>query len=197
VSVSRTLVPRLALLVFVAGAAVSLAALQAPPPPTEPVRSAADPTPAATLPDTLEFEVEYAGVGAEGVDLLWRGFVRGPVPGQLTLRMEYAGNDLDRAMPVWPVNAMLFFSADDYRSSFIAELAGSVSWRSREMRLTGMVTDGRPLDAGVEQRVRLHRPGLSGDATLVFLPRLAMRARFETGSRTLPHVPYHHPSQEN
>ena len=196
-SVSRTLVRRLALLVLVAGAAVSFAALHASAPGAERVRAAADSSLAATLPDTLEFAVEYAGLGAEGVDLVWRGFVRGPVPGQLTLRMEYAGSDADRAMPVWPVNAMLFFSADDYRSSFIAELAGSMSWRSREMRLTGMVTDGRPLDAGIEQRVRLHRPGLSGNATLVFLPRLAMRARFATGARALPHVPHHTLSQED
>jgi hypothetical protein len=111
--------------------------------------------------------------------------------------MEYAGSDLDRAMPVWPVNAMVFFSADDFRSSFIAELAGSMSWRSREMRLTGMVTDGRPLDAGVEQRVRLQQAGLSGTATLIFLPRLATRARFAAGSRTVPHVTNYHLTQEH
>jgi hypothetical protein len=197
VSASRTFVPRFALLVLVAGAAVSFAALHASAPEAEPVRPATVSAAAATLPDTLRFEVEYAGVGAEGVDLIWRGSVGGPVPGLVTLRMEYAGSDLDRAMPVWPVNAMVFFSADDFRSSFIAELAGSMSWRSREMRLTGIVTDGRPLDAGIEQRVRLQQSGRSGTATLVFLPRLATRARLAAGPRTVPYVTNYHLTQEH
>jgi hypothetical protein len=80
-------------------------------------------------------------------------------------------------MPIWPVNAWLLFSADDYRSSFCAELSGSMNWRSGEMRVTGLVSDGPPRDVPIEQRIHLRRPGLSGTATVYFLPRMTLRAR--------------------
>src|SRR5262245_19020901 len=98
--------------------------------------------PAATLADSFAFEVEYGGVGAGRVDQVWRGRVTGPTPGAVTIRVEYAGAPADRSMPVWPVNAWLFFSADDLRSSFAAELSGSMNWGSGELRVTGLVSDG-------------------------------------------------------
>jgi len=110
------------------------------------------------LPDSFAFDVEYAGLGVEGVDQVWRGKVTGPTPGSVTVRVEYAGAPADRGMPVWPVNAWLFFSADDLRSSFAAELSGSMDRRSRELRVTGLVSDGIRQDTVVEQRIRLHRP---------------------------------------
>jgi hypothetical protein len=128
----------------------------------------------AALPDTLAFDVEYAGIGAEGVDLIWRGIAAGPVPGMVTIRLEYAGAAEERAMPVWPVNVWLFYCADDYRRSFAAELSGSMNWRTGEMHVTGLVSAGRSLDVPLDQHVRLRRPGLAGRATLVFLPRVAL-----------------------
>jgi hypothetical protein len=127
------------------------------------------------LPDTLAFPVEYAGVGAEGVAMIWRGRLSGPVGGLVTIRMEYAGAAPDRRMPIWPVNAWLFFSADDYRSSFAAELSGSMNWRTGEMRVTGLVSDGDRIDAPLEQRMRVRQPGLAGTATVLFLSRLVLR----------------------
>lgn len=129
---------------------------------------------AAGLPDTLAFDVEYAGIGAEGLDLIWRGRADGPVPGQVTVRVEYAGAAADRPMPVWPVNAWLFYSADDFVSSFAAELSGSLNWRSGQLHVTGIVSDGIRLDLPLEQRIHLRRPGLGGRATVVFLPRLTL-----------------------
>jgi hypothetical protein len=127
---------------------------------------------AAVFPDSISFDVQYAGIGAEGVDLVWRGRILDEVPGLVTLRMEYAGPAADRTMPIWPVNAWLFFSADDYRSSFAAELSGSMNWRTGEMRLTGMVSDGAQVGTSIEQHVRLQRPGSNGSATVRFIPRL-------------------------
>jgi hypothetical protein len=127
------------------------------------------------LPDSIGFELEYAGLGAEGVDLVWRGRVAGPVPGLVTIRMEYAGGNDDRRMPIWPVNAWLLFSADDYRSSFCAELSGSMNWHSRVMRVTGLVSDGAARGVPIEQRVYLRRSGLGGTATVHFLPWIALR----------------------
>jgi hypothetical protein len=144
-----------------------------PAPVTPP--PAAPSLPPAALPDSIGFEVEYAGVGAEGVDLVWRARVAGPVPGEATIRMQYAGGDDDRRMPIWPVNAWLLFSADDYRSSFCAELSGSMNWRSREMRVTGLISDGASRGVPMEQRVYLRRSGLGGTATVRFLPWIALR----------------------
>ena len=158
------------LVALVAIAMLSVAALGAGMVRTPPAGARA----ALALPDTLAFDVEYDGIGSQGVDLIWRGLAAGPVPAQVTMRMEYAGGQADRAMPVWPVNVWLFFCADDYRSSFAAELSGSINWRNGEMRVIGLVSDGVRVDASLEQRVLLRRPGLSGFATLVFLPRVAL-----------------------
>jgi hypothetical protein len=175
VPASRTTTRRLTLLALVAAATLGVAALGAEMVRTVPAARTASRS-AAAVPDSLAFEVEYSGIGAEGVDLIWRGVAQGPVPGQVTIRMEYAGGEDERAMPVWPVNVRLFFSADDYRSSFAAELSGSMNWRKGEMRVTGLVSDGVWLDVPLDQRVLLRRPGLSGTATLVFLPRVALGA---------------------
>ena len=126
------------------------------------------------LPDTLAFEVEYVGIGAEGVDLVWRGRVEGAAPAQATIRMEYAGGADDRAMPLWPVNVWLFYAADDYQRSFAAELSGSMNWGTGELRVSGLVSDGLRTNVPLEQRIQLHRPGLTGAVTVVFLPRVAL-----------------------
>jgi hypothetical protein len=135
----------------------------------------ASPVP-ADLPDSLEFEVYYAGIGREGVDLVWRGLVRGGggAAGQVIVRMEYAGPPAERRMPIWPVNAWLFFSADDYRSSFAAELSGSMNWRTGDMRVTGLVSDGVRIGTPMEQRMRVEQPGLAGRVMVRFFSRLAL-----------------------
>jgi hypothetical protein len=174
VTASRSTSRRIALLVLGAGVTLSVAALAAGAGRAIPAATAIVRPAPARLPDTLAFEVEYAGIGAEGVDLIWRGQAAGSVPGRVTIRMEYAGGSEDRAMPVWPVNVCLFYSADDYRSSFAAELSGSMNWRTGELRVSGLVSDGLQTDVPLEQRLQLHRPGLSGAVTVVFLPRIAL-----------------------
>jgi hypothetical protein len=141
----------------------------------EPGRQAQVPTPATeALPDTLAFEVRYGGIAAEGGNMLWRAQTDGPMGGLVTIRMEYAGDPADRRMPTWPVNVWLIFSADDPRGSFAAELSGTMSWRSGEMRVAGLVSDGARRDAAVEQRMRVMRPELNGTGTVVFYRRISM-----------------------
>lgn len=125
------------------------------------------------LPDTLAFEVGYAGIGAEGVDLIWRGVVSGALAGRVTIRMEYAGPAAERRMPIWPVNAWLFYSADDLRGSFAAELSGSMNWRTGEMRVTGLVSNGAGVGTPLEQRMRVEQPELAGRASVRFFRRMA------------------------
>ena len=140
------------------------------------VRAAAAPVP-VELPDSLAFQVMYQGVGAEGVDLVWRGPARGPVPAQVTIRVEYAGPPGDRGRPVWPVNAWLFYSADDLRASFAAELSGSMDWRTGEMRVTGLVSDGRRIGLPVEQRMHVRQPELTAQVRVAFLSHVATSGR--------------------
>jgi hypothetical protein len=122
------------------------------------------------LPDSLVLAMSYGGVGAEGVDLIWRGATAAPLAGQATVRMAYAGAPDDRTMPIWPVTALLFFSADDYRSSFIAELSGTMDWQRGEMRVAGLVTDGTVVNTRVEQVLRLRDGKENGSLTLRFIP---------------------------
>ena len=163
---------RAAVLLIVLGAVSGAAAIRggANEPAVPPV------TIAVAQPESLAFDVEYGGIGAEGIDQIWRGNVEGELPGVVTIRVAYAGAPADRKMPVWPVNAWLFFSADDLVSSFVAELSGSMDWTSGDLRVTGLVSDGRRRDAPVEQHIRLLRPGLGGTAIVRFPPRLAMHA---------------------
>jgi hypothetical protein len=144
--------------------------------PRRPVQVLAPAGPEA-LPDTLAFEVRYGGIGAEGGNLLWQAQTDGPIAGLVTIRMEYAGDPADRRMPIWPVNVWLFFSADDFRGSFAAELSGTMSWRTGEMRVAGLVSDGARLDTAIEQRMRVVRPGLSGTGTVVFYPQVSGEER--------------------
>ncbi len=168
----RTAVRRAALAIICALMGLTLIALHTVGRAEVPVTSA---VPARfQLPDSLSFSVRYTGVGAEGVDMIWRGEIKGDVPGQVTIRMEYAGSVNGRRLEVWPVNAWLFFSADDLRNSFAAELSGRMHWGTGEMRVTGLVSDGVRVDTPVEQRVRVEQPGLQGQATLRFYPRLAV-----------------------
>jgi hypothetical protein len=174
VTVRRSPSRRIALLVLGAGVTLSVVALAAGAGRAAPAATGRGAPAPDRLPDTLAFEVEYAGVGAEGVDLVWRGHAEGAMPGQATIRVEYAGGSEDHAMPVWPVNVWLFFSADDYRSSFAADMSGSMNWRSGELRVSGLVSDGIRMNMPLEQRLLLHRPGLAGAVTVVFLPRVAL-----------------------
>ena len=142
------------------------------------VQAAAAATGAVELPDTIAFDVRYDGLGAEGVDLVWRGTVRGAIPARVTIRMEYAGRPAERGQPVWPVNAWLFYAADDFRRSFAAELSGSMDWRAGEMRVTGLVSDGARLGLPLEQRLQVRQPVLAGAGRVVFLSPVAVA---ETG----------------
>ena len=171
---SRSLIRPWALLALAGAVALGAAALGPGRGRSTPASATSTSPDPVTLPDSLAFDIEYAGLGAEGVDLIWRGSAAGPVPARVTIRMEYAGNPQERAMPVWPVNVRLFYSADDLRNSFAAELSGSMNWHSGEMRVTGLVSDGVRRDATLEQHVLLRPSSLSGSATLVFLPRIAL-----------------------
>jgi hypothetical protein len=163
--------PRKAAALFAVCLAAIVAGLAFWPAPGRPAPVVAS-AESVALPDTLAFEVRYGGNGA-GAAMVWRARAGGPAAGLVSIRMEYAGDPADRRMPIWPVNVWLSFSADDSRGSFAAELSGTMSWRTGEMRVAGLVSDGARRDAAIEQRMRIVQPGLDGTAVVVFYPRLA------------------------
>ncbi len=120
-------------------------------------------------PGSLVLPMSYAGIGSEGVDLIWRGTTTAPLAGQATVRMAYVGAPEDRGMPVWPVTALLFFSADDYRNSFIAELSGTMDWTRGEMLGVGLVTDGAAANTRLEHVFRIRDAKWNGSLKLRFL----------------------------
>lgn len=70
------------MLLIVIGAASGAAAIRSGA--NEP---AAATTVAVAQPESFAFEVEYGGIGAEGVDQIWRGNVEGDTPGIVTVRV--------------------------------------------------------------------------------------------------------------
>jgi hypothetical protein len=169
VAVYSTASRKTALLVMFLAGSVGVAVWAAPQAPA-PVGPVVRP---AALADTLSFEVQYGGIGPEGVDLVWRARPEGAVAGLVTIRMEFAGEPADRSMPLWPVNVWLFYSADDLRSSFAAELSGTMNWRTGTMRAAGLVSDGARQDTAIELRTELAGRGMNGEARVVFYPRVA------------------------
>jgi hypothetical protein len=114
----------------------------------------------------LRYTVRFEGVGAEGVDDVWRGPLAGATPGEVTLRVEYRGAPADVARPVWPVRVMAFVAADDPTKSFLAETDGTLDWRTGAMQLTGRVSEGWMNGASVQQTLTLDRKRLGGEGVI-------------------------------
>ncbi len=99
----------------------------------------------------MKHDVRFEGVGAEGIDNVWRGSVGGAEPGEITLRIEYRGAPIDVSQPVWPVRAMTFVAANDPSHSFLAETEGTLDWNTGKLDLTGSITEGSMKGAAVAQ----------------------------------------------
>jgi len=115
---------------------------------------------------TSAYFAEFAGVGAEGRDMVWRGAVAGAAVGELTVRLAHAGRDVDTAKPTWPVEGIIFVSGDDPRRAFAAEVRGTIDWRTNRLTLAGEVSVGYLRGAHVEQTADLSNYDLSGELCL-------------------------------
>jgi hypothetical protein len=174
------------LLVGAAGITLAMHLLMAGDPGGGSAPSAVVRPPRVALPDSLAWEVWSAGSRGGAADLVWRGTAARSGVGKVTIRVEYAGSADRQGLPVWPVNVWLFVAAVDDRNSFTAELSGGIDWRTGEMRVTGLVTDGPRAGAPVEQMLRLHGPRLAGTLTLRFVRSTGavLRAPVEIGLRS-------------
>jgi hypothetical protein len=122
----------------------------------------------AAAPGGLElgFTLQFEGVGAEGIDDIWRGKLAGPVAGEVMIRLEVLAPASDPARPRWPVHAIVFVAADDAARSFVAELDGTVDWKSGAMRLSGVVTGGWMAGSPIGETAQIDPAQLDGNGTL-------------------------------
>jgi len=154
-----------------ARAVATCALIALPATPTAPIVAthppgAASIGPAALGAATLRYTIRFEGVGAEGVDNIWRGPLGDDMPGEITLRVEYRGAPMDVARPVWRVRVMTFVAADDPTKSLLAESQGVLDWDTGSMQLTGYVSEGWMKGASVEQTLRLDRTHFDGSGVL-------------------------------
>jgi hypothetical protein len=83
----------------------------------------------------------------------------------VTVRVEYAGSEMGRNQPLWPVRALVFVAADDATKSFAGDLDGTLNWRTGRMQLSGTVTNGWRRNARIEETLSLDRERLDGTST--------------------------------
>ena len=121
-----------------------------------------------TAPERLQlgFSLDFEGVGAEGTDNIWRGQLAGSLGGEVMIRLELRTPASESARPVWAVHALVFVAADEAAKSFVAELDGTMDWRSGAMRLSGVVTDGWMAGAPIGETGQIDPARLDGDGTL-------------------------------
>jgi hypothetical protein len=123
---------------------------------------------------SMRFSAKFDGVGAEGIDDIWTGDLAG-AKGEVTIRLEHLGSEMDRANAVWPVHALVFVAADDASKSMITDANGTLDWRTGEMTLKGTVTGGYQKGSAIEERVKLDSRTLEGSGSLQVESELAAR----------------------
>lgn len=124
---------------------------------------------------SMRFSAKFDGVGAEGIDDIWTGSLAGTTKGEVTIRLEHMGSEMDRAKALWPVHALVFVAADDTSKSLITDASGSLDWRTGTLSLKGTVTDGYRKGSTIEETVTIDARTLAGNGSLEFVPELATR----------------------
>ncbi len=122
-----------------------------------------------------DFTSEFAGVsGEDHRSNLWIGRVSGPLSGALTVTLEPLGDLMATANPVWNVRTRWTVAPaapDD--QSLVADLYGTVNWKTGVLRLSGVVTEG--CLKGYEAVARGRFADLDGSGTLQIQPAVALR----------------------
>lgn len=108
------------------------------------------------------YDTRFAGVGAEGRDMVWSGPATGPATGEMTIRLAYEGAELDMSQPAWVVEGIVIVSGEP-EDSFAAEVEGIIDWKQGKMRLHGVVSVGPMKGAEFEQTARITDLDLAGE----------------------------------
>ncbi|MFL5394868.1 MAG: hypothetical protein ACJ79G_18720, partial [Myxococcales bacterium] len=86
--------------------------------------------------------------------------------GEVMIRLEVLAPASEPAGGIWPVHAIVFVAADDAARSFVAELDGTVDWKSGAMRLSGVVTGGWMAGSPIGETAQIDPAQLDGHGTL-------------------------------
>ena len=126
-------------------------------------------TPAGVL--ALSFVNDFAGVSqADHTSDVWTGRVGGALTGDLVMALEFLGSPMEAANPIWPVRTRWTLPGPD--GAIIADLYGTVNWKTGIMRLSGAVTGGRLKGSEVDVDGRF--VDLNGSGTIRILPQPAL-----------------------
>jgi len=90
----------------------------------------------------LNFTHEFAGVSQTDHESdRWTGRVGGALSGDLVMTLKLLGSPVEAANPVWKVRTRWTLTAGG-DAALVAELYGTVNWKTGMMRLSGAVTEG-------------------------------------------------------
>ena len=119
----------------------------------------------------LTFADEFAGVsGTDHESDVWTGRAGAPLAGDLIMTLQLLGRPEEAANPVWKVRTRWTLTPD-HDAALVADLYGTVNWKTGMMRLSGAVTEG--CRAGSEVHVDGQVVDLNGSGVLRILPSAA------------------------
>lgn len=122
-----------------------------------------------TRPASVDFAVHFDGIGAEGVDDLWRGSLGKPDGGMITIRVEHLSGYPHQPMTAGPIHAEVFVSHDDLGQSFGADVTGTID-SAGLMHMTGTIDVGPDAGTPVAVVAILDPNRLDGHGLIRFLP---------------------------
>jgi len=116
----------------------------------------------------LNFTHEFAGVSQTDHESdLWTGRVGGALSGDLVMTLKLLGSPVEAANPVWKVRTRWTLTAGG-DAALVAELYGTVNWKTGMMHLSGAVTEGCLAESEVHVDGRF--VDMNGSGILEILP---------------------------
>ena len=168
-SIARRAAALVGLVTLLAATPVARHGLIARPVDTGPASSAC-PAQAGVL--ALTFADEFAGVsGTDHESDVWTGRTEAPLAGDLVMTLQLLGRPVEAANPVWKVRTRWTLTPD-HDAALVADLYGTVNWKTGVMRLSGAVTEG--CGAGSEVHVDGQFVDMNGSGVLRILPSATM-----------------------
>ena len=123
----------------------------------------------------LSFASQFAGVSQDDhTSNVWNGQVGGLARGSLIVTLEPLGSLMETARPVWEVKTRWIVGPEaPGEIPLVAELYGTVNWKSGVLRLAGVVTEG--CLKGYEAVASGRFAALDAAGTLQIQPAIALR----------------------
>ena len=127
-----------------------------------------------THPNNVAFSLHFDGLGAEGVDDLWRGSLGNPDGGMITIRVEHLASPLHNPLTSGPIHAEVFVSHDDLTRSFGADVTGSID-STGFVHMSGLIDVGPAAGTPVTVEAQLDPHRFDGHGIIRFLSMTAHR----------------------